>query len=116
VTADQIYSSVTKYSVEPVTGVILYGQTAQDNYLELNGERVLTTTKATLGYTDANVTKNVNDYKSKSKLLAAVKTTVPLGGLILGIVLIGLGLLARRKGDNDKTAKHSEKGELVGSR
>jgi hypothetical protein len=116
VTADQIYSSVTKYSVEPVTGVIIYGQTAQDNYLELNGERVLTTTKATLGYTDANVTKNVNDYKSKSKLLAAVKTTVPLGGLILGIVLIGLGLLTRR-GRNEKGAHSTDHdGELVGSR
>ncbi len=48
VTADRIYSSVSTYQVDPVTGVVLVGQTAQDSYLELDGERVLTTTKATL--------------------------------------------------------------------
>lgn len=113
VTADQIYSSVTDYSVEPVTGVVIWGQTAQDNYLELDGERVLTTTKATLAYTDANVTKNVDDYKGKSKLLAAVKTTVPIGGLILGVVLIGVGLLARKR--HDSGSRKADKDELVGS-
>jgi hypothetical protein len=108
VTADQIYSSVTDYSVEPVTGVVVWGRTAQDNYLELDGERVLTTTKATLAYTDANVTKNVNDYEGKSKLLAAVKTTVPLGGLILGVILIGLGVFIRRGGRHDSSSAHKD--------
>ncbi|MRJ77729.1 DUF3068 domain-containing protein [Aeromicrobium sp. SMF47] len=116
VTADQIYSSVTDYSIEPVTGVVIWGQTAQDNYLELDGERVLTTTKATLAYTDANVQKNVDDYKGKSTLLSAVKTTVPVGGLILGILLIGAGLFLRLKSDGSKRARHSDKDELVGSR
>lgn len=116
VTADRIYSSVTNYSVEPVTGVVIWGQTAQDSYLELNGERVLTTTKATLSYTDANVTKNVNDYKSKSTLLKAVKNWVPIGGLILGLVLIGVGLVAVRRGGGRTTSRHADKGELVGSR
>lgn len=114
VTADQIYSSVTDYSVEPVTGVVIWGQTAQDNYLELDGERVLTTTKATLAYTDANVTANVDDYKGKSKLLSAVKTTVPVGGLVLGIVLIVGGLLLRRS-ERSSGSRRSDKDELVGS-
>lgn len=116
VTADQIYSSVTDYSIEPVTGVVIWGQTAQDNYLELDGERVLTTTKATLAYTDANVQNNVDDYKGKSTLLSAVKTIVPVGGLILGIVLIAVGLIVRRGGGSSGSRKSDDKGDLVGAR
>lgn len=114
VTADQVYSSVSDYSVDPVTGVILYGQTAQDSYLELDGQRALTTTKATLGYTDANVAKTVNDFKSKSKLLAAVRTTVPIGGLVIGLILISVGLLTRRNGKSEGSRK-ADAPELVGS-
>ena len=63
-------------------------------------KRVLTTTKATLKYTDANVTDTVNEFKTKALLLTAVKTYVPFGGGALGLVLIGLGLFTRRsKGD-----------------
>lgn len=111
VTADRIYSSVSKYSVDPVTGVVLVGQTAQDSYLELDGERALTTTDATLTYTDANVTDTVNEFKSKALLLTAVKTYVPIGGAVLGLVLIGIGLLTRR--DNGAGARKAPKDELV---
>ncbi|NRQ50927.1 DUF3068 domain-containing protein [Aeromicrobium stalagmiti] len=114
VTADRIYSSVSDYSIDPVTGVVLFGQTAQDSYLELDGERVLTTTKATLAYTDANVAKTVDDFKSKSSLLGALQTTVPIGGLVLGVVLIGVGAFARRS--RPAAAHTAGKDELVGSR
>ena len=114
VTADRVYSSVSKYSVDPVTGVVIVGQTAQDSYLEVNGERKVTTTKATLGYTDQNVTDTVNEYKSKTALLTAIKTTVPVGGTILGVILVAVGLLLRRRGDSSGSRK-SDKGELVGS-
>lgn len=114
VTADRIYSSISTYSVDPVTGVVIVGQTAQDSYLELNGERVLTTTKATLGYTDANIQKTVDEYKSKAMLLTAVKTWVPVYGGILGLVLIAAGLMSRR--GNAAGGRKVEKGELVGSR
>lgn len=115
VTADRIYSSVTNYDVEPVTGVVIKGETAQDSYLELDGERVLTTTKATLGYTDANVSQTVKDYKGKAKLLSAVKTTFPIGGLIVGLVLIAGGLLTRR-GGNSSNGHRKADSELAGSR
>lgn len=114
VTADQVYSSVTDYSVDPVTGVVLVGQTAQDNYLEIDGERKLTTTKATLKYTDKTTSDSVDEYKSKAMLLTAVKTWIPIGGLVLGIVLIAAGLLTRRGGKTSGGRK-ADKGELVGS-
>ena len=52
VTADRMYANVRTFSVEPTTGVILIGGEQQDCYLAVGGERKLTTTKATLGYTD----------------------------------------------------------------
>ena len=117
VTADQVYSSVTDYNVDPVTGVVLLGQTAQDNYLEIDGERVLTTTKATLRYTDKNVADTVDEYKSKAALLTAVKTTIPIGGTIIGILLIAAGLLSRRGGSTAGSRRSdADDPELVGSR
>lgn len=111
VTADTIYSSVSTYSVDPVTGVILIGQTAQDSYLEVDGQRALTTTKATLRYTDANTAETVDEFKSKALLLTAVKTYVPVGGAVLGLILVGLGLLSRR--DTGDGARKARKDELV---
>lgn len=115
VTADRIYSSVSNYSVDPVTGVILYGQTAQDSYLELDGERVLTTTKATLGYTDANVKETVDEYKSKAQLLTLIKTTIPVGGLIVGIILLAVGGLLISRNRREAGGAHVDDSELVDS-
>jgi hypothetical protein len=115
VTADQVYSSVSDYSVDPVTGVVLVGQTAQDNYLEVGGERKVTTTKATLRYTDKNISDTVDEYKSKAMLLTAVKTWVPIGGGIVGVVLIAAALFSRRSTSTSGT-RRSDDPELVGSR
>ena len=111
VAADQIYSSVSTYWVEPVTGVLLVGQTAQGSYLEVDGQRALTTTKATLKYTEANTAATVDDFKSKSVLLKGVQTYVPVGGTILGLVLIGLGLFTRRSSGAEPRRSHKD--ELV---
>lgn len=115
VTADKIYSSTSYYSVEPVTGVIVVGRTAQDSYLEVDGVRKVTTTKADLQYSDATIQNTVNEYKSKATLLTAVKTYVPVGGVVLGILLIGAGLWTRRGGNTSATRRSNDK-QLVGSR
>ncbi|MDQ3155613.1 MAG: DUF3068 domain-containing protein [Actinomycetota bacterium] len=101
VTADRIYSNVRTFSVEPVTGVIVIGGEDQDAYLEVDGERKLTTTKAKLVYTDKNTTDVVDKYKSKATVLGAVKNTVPLVGGILGLLLIALGALTKFGGKSD---------------
>ena len=100
VTADQFYSNVRSFSIEPVTGVVIVGGEAQDGYLEVNGVRKLTTTKATLVYTDKNTADTVNTYKPKATLLSAVKTTVPIGAGIVGLLLIGFGVWAKRNGES----------------
>ncbi len=75
---------------------------------------MLTTTKATLGTPTRNIQDTVDEYKTKAMLLTAVKTWVPVGGGILGLVLIAAGLMSRR--GNADGARKADKGELVGSR
>jgi len=115
VTADNIYSNTRFFSVEPVTGAIVVAGESPDNYLEVNGERKVTTTKATLSITDAVATKTVNDYKPKAMMLTAIKTWIPVGGTIIGLILLAFGAMARR-GDTAAGVRKADKSELVGSR
>ena len=108
VTADRFYSNVRSFSVEPVTGVIIVGGESQDGFLEVDGERKATTTKATLQYTDQNTKDTVEEYKPKAQLLGAVKTTFPLVGGILGLLLLVGGVFLRRGGDKNERGAHSE--------
>lgn len=101
VTADRIYSNVRTLYVEPVTGAIIKGGESQDAYLELDGVRGATTTKATLEYTDDYVQENVDEYKGKAALLSAVQNTIPLVGSILGVLLILGGVVLARRGRKD---------------
>ena len=98
VVADQMYSNVRTFSVEPETGVIIVGGESQDSYLAVDGERKLTTTKATLVYTDENTQNTVDDYKGKATALKAVRTTGPLGGTIIGLLLLALGAFSMLRG------------------
>ncbi len=102
VVTDRFYSNTRSFLVEPVTGVIIRGGESQDGYLELDGERKLTTTSATLEYTDENVKNTVDEYSGTSKLLAAVHTTFPIFGGIAGLVLILIGIALRGRSRGPK--------------
>jgi hypothetical protein len=115
VTADQVYSDVRSFSIEPVTGAPFGVVDNQDTYLEVNGERRATLTKASLQMTDASVQALKDQYGSKITQLKIVKTWIPIGGTVVGLVLIGLGVMTRRGGNTDG-ARRADKGELVGSR
>ena len=93
VTADRVYSNTRILNVEPTTGVIIRGGETQDGWLEYEGERIATTTEASLQYTDDNVKDTVAEYESKVTLLSAIQTWIPLVGLVLGLVLIAVGVL-----------------------
>ena len=95
--ADIQYSTVTQHWVEPTTGVIIDRVSETANTLAVNGETVLTTSGGTFQYTDDQVKENVDEYKGKASSLQAVHTTVPLVGVILGLLLaLGGALLSRR--------------------
>ncbi len=109
VTADRMYANVRSFSVEPTTGVILIGGEQQDSYLAVDGERRLTTTKVTLGYTNETTQNLVDEYESKAFLLGLVKTTIPLVGLVVGVLLMGLGLLSRRGPRSRRSDGHHQR-------
>ncbi len=108
VTADRMYSNVRTLYVEPTTGAIIKGGEAQDSYLEVDGERGATTTKATLEYTEDYVADNVEEYKGTASLLSLVKTTIPLVGIILGLILAAIGALLIARGSRQDDEAKSE--------
>jgi hypothetical protein len=110
VDADLVYENTRTLWVEPNTGVIIKGEEQQNRRFEAAGLSAVPVTVGTIGYSDATVTDNADTWGTKGQLLKALRTTVPVGGIVVGLVLIGFGalLLVRRGGDGDE--------ELVGHR
>ncbi len=101
VTVDRIYSNTRTIWVEPETGVIIRGQEDQFVTADYQGEPVATLTDATVTYTDETVKDNVDEYGPLATSLKLVRDWIPLGGLILGLVLliIGAALIARARSE-----------------
>jgi DUF3068 family protein len=99
VTADSMYANTKTIYVEPVTGAIINQRQQQNATLAVDGEDKLTTTKADLSYTDAQIKANVDDFKSKASQLSLVKGLLPLIGIILGLLALAAGLLLSRRTD-----------------
>lgn len=97
VKADRMYAKVRQFSIEPETGVVIVGAQDQDNYLAVDGERKLTTTKASLRFTDERIADSVDEYKGSSALLAILRVKLPVGGLIVGIVFLAVGVIGARR-------------------
>ena len=95
------YSTITQHWVEPTTGVVINRVSKTANTLALDGETLITTSGGTFQYTDEQVKDNVDEYKGKASSLQAVHTTVPLVGLVLGLLLILGGVLLARRNRNE---------------
>lgn len=97
VTLDEIYGNTRTLWVEPETGVIIRGQEDQNVVAQYQGQDVGTLTSVLIGYNDATVTANVDDYKPLASQLKLIRVWVPLIGGIVGalLIVIGLALLAR---------------------
>jgi hypothetical protein len=108
ITVDSMYSNTRTLWIEPETGVLIKGQEEQHNYFAYEGEEVVTTTEATIGYDDATVTDNVDTYKPLATQLKIVRVWLPIGGLVLGLLLIGVSALMilrrGRSGSDDEVS------------
>jgi hypothetical protein len=102
------YSTITQHWVEPTTGVVIDRVSETANTLAYDGETVITTSGGTFQYTDKQVQDNVDEYKGKASSLQAVHTTVPLVGLVLGLLLILGGVLLSRRNRNQSPATRSD--------
>jgi hypothetical protein len=102
------YATVTQHWVEPNTGVIIDRVSETANTLAYEDEQKITTSGGTFQYTDQQVKDNVDEYKGKASSLQAVQTTVPLVGVILGLLLILGGVLLSRRNRNEGPARPDE--------
>jgi hypothetical protein len=93
VKAPEFYSNVRTVWVEPVTGVVVKGQEQQKQTLRSSdGTDKLILIEATIAFTDANTADSVRVAKDGKSQLVLVQTTIPIVGLVLGLILLALGL------------------------
>lgn len=90
--AEMTYSNVRTLWVQPATGVVIKRSEKQHNTIRYDGEDRIITTDVTTGFDDKTVKENADTYGSLAMMLGLVKTWIPLGLLLLGLVLIGLGI------------------------
>ncbi len=104
-TADVYYGVERTYWVEPETGVIMKAVESPNQTLRYNGEDRVVATRGTTGYPDEQVQANIDEYESLGSQLHLLRATLPVVGLILGLVA-GLGgallvLTARGKSEDE---------------
>ncbi len=96
-----LYANTRTLWVEPNTGVLIKGQEELDRGLQADGYPVLSTTKGTIGYSDATVRANVEEWGSKGTVLGLLNGPLTPIGLVAGLLLLALGLLLLFRQDVD---------------
>jgi hypothetical protein len=96
--APRYYSNVRTLLVEPTTGSIVKGSEQPKQTLRgPDGTDAVILLEASIGYTDAQVTKSVAEAMDSANLLNMLKNTVPIVGLILGLIALGVGIFLVRR-------------------
>ncbi|GAB3859244.1 DUF3068 domain-containing protein [Nocardioides maradonensis] len=95
VDAAMTYGMVRTLSIEPATGTPVQRVEVRTQELEYAG-RTVPAFDGTVQYTDAQVQKEVDTLSGKALWLAGARTWIPLVGLLLGLLLLGLGLVLTR--------------------
>jgi hypothetical protein len=92
VEAKVMYGNVRTLWIEPNTGVLIKGQEELDKSLQAEGYDEVFTTKGTIGYSEATVKKNAEEWGSKGSLLGFINNLLTPLGIGLGILLLAVGL------------------------
>ena len=96
VAADAYYQNSLTQWVDPITGAIIDRSGTQKNWYAAQGKE-LVTTDANIAYTDGEVSKMVDEVKTKSTLLRLGASIVPWLVSLLGLLLIVGGVLTGRR-------------------
>jgi len=110
VPANVIYGNVKTLWVEPRTGIIVKAEQDVNQTLQTeDGRIVLTVVDAKLTYDEATVTHNLGEARDGRSQLTTLSTTLPIGGVLLGILLLagGLVLVGQRPGRRIAGARES---------
>jgi hypothetical protein len=93
VQAPEFYANTRTVWVEPTTGVIVKGTEQQKQTLRgADGTDKLTLIEATIGFTEENVRLSAQQAADGKAQLGIVQTVIPVGGLVLGLIVGGLGV------------------------
>jgi hypothetical protein len=91
VTADRVYSTTRTMWVEPRTGAIIKGSEQVDQRLVFEGKQT-PVIKGTITYNADTIRRNVDEYGDASKSLWFVQSAGPIGGWVLGVLLLLVGI------------------------
>jgi hypothetical protein len=91
-----IYNLDETYSIDPVTGKIIDQQVHDVRTLKDGGDTAL---DLTAEYTPETIQSNVDDAKAGGKQLTLITKTLPIVGLVVGLICVALGvfLLVRHR-------------------
>ncbi len=96
--AERTYSNHRTMWVEPITGAVLNREDQQLSTLRYDGTDRVTLTEADVSYTQDSIEETADTVRTKAVLLNVLNPIIPIVGLILGLICIGLGIfLSRRK-------------------
>lgn len=91
--ADRYYSNKRTFYVQPATGVIIDRVEEQHQEFRAPGAETLDALDTTSRFTQETVDANVEEYKSKGALLAAVNGPASYAMIVLGVLLLLAGVL-----------------------
>ena len=106
--AERTYSNHRTMWVEPITGAVLNREDQQLSTLRYDGTDRVTLTEADVSYTQDSIEETADTVRTKAVLLNVLNPIIPIVGLILGLLCIGLGIFlvpaqagAGPRGDED---------------
>jgi hypothetical protein len=115
VTLPEYLTATYVYDVDPTTGVPLQNEQTVNESLKDNGATVTTLFNGTVSFSPATLTTVANYASSQRNKINLIKATLPLVGLIAGVVLLILGgLLLAVSGSNLPEPGESEGNEGLG--
>ena len=91
VLADRMYSNTRTVWIEPETGAIIKASEDQLTTFDYEGESLVTATDVTIEYNEATQEAFADEFGPLATQLKIVRVWVPLGGLIVGLLLLALG-------------------------
>jgi hypothetical protein len=99
VSVDVVYGNTRTVWVEPTSGIVVKGQEQIRQTLRtVNGQDVITLLDGTLAYNDETVGKQVAAAKQARSDLNLIRTTLPVGVAVLGLLFLVAGLVLGMRG------------------
>ena len=115
VVADRYYENQRTLWVEPETGIMMKLQEKQHQDLVVPNANPVNAMTTTSTLTDESITKNVDEYKTKSGQLKILRSTAPLVLGLLGVLALLGGLAASLMSGRKRAARDADGSHAAGA-